>query len=77
MNPFFIEGPAVLSISGGRTSAYMLRMVLDAHGGALPPDVLAIFANTGKEMPETLDFIEECSQRWSVPIKWLEYRGRG
>ena len=73
-DPFRIEGPACISFSGGRTSAYMLWRILQAHGGTLPDDVVVCFANTGKEMPETLDFVEECSQRWSVPITWLEYR---
>lgn len=73
-NPFLITGPAVISFSGGRTSGMMLYKILKAHGGKLPPDVLVCFCNTGKERPETLDFVEECSQRWSVPIVWLEYR---
>jgi 3'-phosphoadenosine 5'-phosphosulfate sulfotransferase (PAPS reductase)/FAD synthetase len=51
----------------------MLRQILDAHGGALPADVKVAFANTGREMPETLDFVQEVSDRWSVPITWLEY----
>lgn len=75
-NPFLIEGPAVVSFSGGRTSAYMLRRILDA---GLQPDVHVLFANTGKERPETLDFVHEIEQRWEVPIWWLErlpYRGR-
>lgn len=72
-NPYSIEGPALISFSGGRTSAYMLKHILDAHGGELPPAVHAVFMNTGKEMPETLDFIQECSDRWNVPITWLEY----
>lgn len=38
-DPFLIEGPAAISFSGGRTSALMLRRILDAHGGTLPPDV--------------------------------------
>lgn len=38
-NAFAITGPAVLNVSGGRTSALMLRRVLDAHGGTLPRDV--------------------------------------
>lgn len=29
-DPFLIEGPAVISFSGGRTSGYMLRRILDA-----------------------------------------------
>lgn len=74
MNPFFIEGPAVISFSGGRTSGYMLYRILEAHGGALPDDVFVSFQNTGKERNETLDFIDECSRRWSVPVTWLEWR---
>jgi len=73
-DPFRIKGPACISFSGGRTSGYMLWRILQAHGGNLPDDVVVCFANTGKEMPETLDFVQECSERWSVPITWLEYR---
>ena len=51
----------------------MLKLILTEHG-KLPEDIKPIFANTGKEMEETLDFVEECSQRWSVPITWVEYR---
>lgn len=75
-NPFCIEGPAVVSFSGGRTSAMMLRRILDAHGGELPADVHAVFANTGKEREETLDFVHECESRWCVPVHWIEYDGR-
>jgi 3'-phosphoadenosine 5'-phosphosulfate sulfotransferase (PAPS reductase)/FAD synthetase len=74
MNPYRIDGPAVISFSGGRTSGYMLRHILDAHGGTLPGDVIALFANTGKEREETLRFVNDCSIQWSVPIAWLEYR---
>lgn len=75
-DPFRIEGPACISFSGGRTSGYMLWRILQAHGGTLPADVVVLFANTGKEHEATLDFVEQCSQRWAVPIVWLE-RGRG
>ena len=75
-DPFRIEGPACVSFSGGRTSAYMLRRILDAWGGTLPEDVIVCFANTGKEMPQTLDFVNECSKRWGVEIVWLEYRSK-
>lgn len=69
--PFLIEGPAVISFSGGRTSAYMLRRILDV---GLQSDVHVMFANTGKEREETLDFVHEIEQRWAIPIIWLEYR---
>ena len=73
MSPYRITGPTCISFSGGRTSAYMLRMVLDEHGGTLPADCHVVFANTGKEHEATLDFVRECSQRWGVPIAWVEY----
>lgn len=64
--------PAVISFSGGRSSGYMLKHILDAHGGSLPDDVFVCFANTGKERPETLDFVQRVSQEWGVHIVWLE-----
>ncbi len=72
-DPYRIAGPALISFSGGRTSAFMLKHILDAHGGTLPADIQVCFANTGREMPQTLDFVEECSRRWAVPVVWLEY----
>ena len=62
MNPYLIDEPAVISFSGGRTSAYMLYKVLEAHGGRLPDHVVVAFSNTGKEMPQTLDFVDRCSK---------------
>ncbi len=67
------EGRTQISFSGGRTSAFMLHNILEAYNG-LPSDCVVTFANTGREMPETLDFVQECSERWRVPITWLEYR---
>ena len=72
MIAYFINEPAVISFSGGRTSAYMLWRVLEAHNGVLPDYIVVTFANTGKELPETLDFVHACSVNWSVPIVWLE-----
>lgn len=72
-NPYLIQGPALISFSGGRTSGFMLKHIIDAHGGTLPADVHVAFANTGREMPETLDFVQECSERWGVRIVWLEF----
>lgn len=73
-NPYLITGPALISFSGGRTSAYMLKHILDAHGGTLPDDVVVAFANTGKEREETLRFVHDCATHWNVKIHWLEYR---
>ena len=75
-DPYLLTGPTLNSFSGGRTSAYMLRQLMDRHGGGLPPDCVTAFANTGRERPETLDFVREVGERWGVPIVWVEY-GRG
>lgn len=72
-SPYLIDGPALISFSGGRTSGYMLKHILDAFGGTLPGNIKVVFCNTGREMPETLDFVQECGSRWNVNITWLEY----
>jgi 3'-phosphoadenosine 5'-phosphosulfate sulfotransferase (PAPS reductase)/FAD synthetase len=71
-NFYKIKGPALISFSGGRTSGYMLKKIIDAYEGQLPEDVYVVFANTGKEMPQTLDFVNDCSDKWNCKIHWLE-----
>ena len=63
-----------VAFSGGRTSGYMLYRLLEGFHGTLPSNVKVVFANTGREMPETLDFVRECSIQWGVPITWVEFR---
>jgi len=74
MNPFLINEPTCISFSGGRTSAYMLWRVLQAHDMSLPSDAKVVFANTGKEDLATLKFVQDCSDNWNVPIIWVEYQ---
>ncbi len=76
MNPYFIDEPAVISFSGGRSSAFMLHKILEAHEYKLPDYIEVIFANTGKEMPQTLKFVDDISKHWGVNIVWLEYTGK-
>ena len=76
MSAYLISPPAVISFSGGRTSAFMLFQILQAHGGTLPDGVRAVFANTGREMPATLDFVRDCSEHWGVDVVWLEFTAR-
>jgi 3'-phosphoadenosine 5'-phosphosulfate sulfotransferase (PAPS reductase)/FAD synthetase len=77
VNPYILpDGNVQIAFSGGRTSGYMLHEILRANGG-LPDRVVVSFQNTGREMPETLDFVQECGERWGVRIVWLEYRTDG
>lgn len=67
------DGNVQIAFSGGRSSAYMLHQILEANG-TLPDRVAVTFQNTGREMPETLDFVREVGERWGVNVVWLEYR---
>lgn len=69
---YYINEPTCISFSGGRTSAFMLHKVLEAHDGELPEFAKVTFANTGKEMPQTLDFVNDVAKNWGVKIVWLE-----
>ena len=77
-DPFRLDGPTLLNISGGRTSALMLRRVLDAHDGALPDDAHAVFCNTGGEHAGTLDFLDETARQWArALLRALDVDGGG
>jgi hypothetical protein len=61
----------LLSFSGGMTSAFMTKKLLDTIDRNTY-DVLVVFANTGKEREETLGFIHECDTWFDFNTVWLE-----
>ena len=62
-SPYLLpDGNVQVCFSGGRTSAYMLYQILQTNGG-LPDRVEVTFQNTGREMPQTLDF---CGRGWEA-----------
>ena len=65
-----------INFSGGRSSAYMLHNIWQAHDGVLPESVKVVFCNTGKEREETLEFVRRCGEAFNLEIVWLEYRYR-
>jgi 3'-phosphoadenosine 5'-phosphosulfate sulfotransferase (PAPS reductase)/FAD synthetase len=73
LDPYKIGEKTILNFSGGRTSGFLLRKVLDANVGG-SEDLVVCFQNTGREFPETLDFIHEIETRWEVPVVWLEFK---
>lgn len=68
------NGLIQIAFSGGRTSAFMLHQILEANGGLPEGRCEVTFQNTGREMPQTLEFVAEVGRRWGVMITWLEYR---
>lgn len=62
--------PLVISFSGGRTSAYMTYLLLNKY--KTKREILVIFANTGKEREETLEFINNCDKYFGFNTVWIE-----
>tara|TARA_R110002110_G_scaffold261571_1_gene477433 strand:+ start:251 stop:1153 length:903 start_codon:yes stop_codon:yes gene_type:complete len=64
----------VISFSGGRTSAVMLKMCLDKYSDT--HDIAITFANTGCEHPDTLRFVDDVDRHFCRPmgyrVIWLE-----
>jgi 3'-phosphoadenosine 5'-phosphosulfate sulfotransferase (PAPS reductase)/FAD synthetase len=75
IDPFKIDGPAQIGLSGGRSSAKMLWELLRAHGGSLPSDAFVTFQNTSKEREETLVFVDAIAREWGVKVHWIEFCG--
>jgi 3'-phosphoadenosine 5'-phosphosulfate sulfotransferase (PAPS reductase)/FAD synthetase len=74
-SPYLLPpGNVHIAFSGGRTSAYMLHQIIEANGGIPEGRCEITFQNTGREMPQTLDFVNEVQRRWHVMVTWLEYR---
>lgn len=62
-----------ISFSGGRTSAYMTDILLrDSFVKSHYKDVVVLFANTGQEYEETLEFVNDCDKHLGFNTVWLE-----
>jgi len=60
----------VISFSGGRTSGYMTKKILDTKASEY--DIKVIFANTGFENEATLQFVHDCDTHFGFNTVWLE-----
>jgi hypothetical protein len=59
----------ILSVSGGETSmmmAALIKKTLPFH------NVVCIFANTGCENEETLEFVDLCDKSFNLDVVWIE-----
>ena len=59
-----------ISFSGGETSAYMAQRLIkecnETH------EIITLFANTGEEAEETLEFVDRCDREFGLNAIWLE-----
>jgi 3'-phosphoadenosine 5'-phosphosulfate sulfotransferase (PAPS reductase)/FAD synthetase len=60
----------LICMSGGRTSAYMTKRILDEYSELY--EISVCFANTGQENDATLDFVKECDEHFGFNTVWIE-----
>jgi len=60
-----------ISFSGGRTSAFMTKWMLDNVQDDYNK-IIVVFANTGQENEETLRFVNQCDKQWGFSVVWVE-----
>jgi hypothetical protein len=60
-----------VSFSGGETSALMTHLLLTKWRGRWD-DVRVVFANTGQENEETLQFVAACDKHFGFGTVWVE-----
>lgn len=59
-----------VSFSGGRTSAYMCRWIIEKWSHKY--NLIFLFANTGQEDDKTLEFVDQCDRWFGLNLVWLE-----
>lgn len=60
----------LISFSGGRTSGYMTKMLLDNYSHIY--EFIVVFANTGMEHSKTLEFVNNCDKYFGFNTVWVE-----
>ena len=65
-----MKNKILVSFSGGKTSAMMCSLML---ADKTPEDDLVfVFANTGQEREETLEFVDACDKHFGLNLVWVE-----
>ena len=62
----------LVSFSGGETSAFMSQYLKNYYKKLGYEKIVFVFANTGQENEETLEFVEKCDKHFKLYIQWIE-----
>ena len=62
----------LVSFSGGETSAFMAQWLKNNYKNYGYENIVFVFANTGLENEETLEFVENCDVKFGLKIHWVE-----
>lgn len=62
----------LVSFSGGETSAFMAQWLNNHYEEFGYENIVFVFANTGQENEETLEFVERCDKHFKLNVQWIE-----
>ena len=62
----------LVSFSGGETSAFMAQWLNNHYEDFGYENIVFVFANTGLENEETLEFVERCDKHFQLGVQWIE-----
>lgn len=65
-----MEGKLITNTSGGKSSMAQAIKIKQMFGDSI--EQICIFANTGMENEETLEFLDRCDREYNLNIIWLE-----
>jgi 3'-phosphoadenosine 5'-phosphosulfate sulfotransferase (PAPS reductase)/FAD synthetase len=62
----------LVSFSGGETSAFMAQWLNNHYQDYGYENIVFVYANTGLENEQTLEFIERCDKQFNLNVQWIE-----
>ncbi len=62
----------LVSFSGGETSAFMAQWLNNHYEQYGYENIVFVFANTGLENEQTLEFVERCDKHFKLNVQWVE-----
>jgi hypothetical protein len=62
----------LVSFSGGETSAFMAQWLNNHYEKYGYKNIVFVFANTGLENEQTLEFVHRCDKYFNLNVQWIE-----